>query len=341
MRLPRVQSLVEDLGDGLHFGVTHQRVLWRDLGGIRNHLKERAVWRTFVNRCIQTQGFFCRLEDLHHFLFGESHFFRYLLGSRFAAEFPCEGGLREFNGPVCLADVARHPNQLSLLVQRTLDCLHNPPSCVGAEAVAERVVELVDGFHQPEAPFLHQIQESERGFAEVVLLGDAGDESEVRFHNILLRGVRYLVDSFQFIPEPFDVGKFVANLFEDKPERARLPRCRLFRQNAGGQLLQQPRRLILQEFKLLKSEFFFHRAERRCAEKFLHAACDIGMPLGPFFQARLPFRHGVDATADGAARVGAEFLTASRRALFDGSPQAEARGTPQFGRRELRARCRR
>ena len=337
MRLTRVQCLVKHFGDSLHFGVTDQIVLRRDLGGIWNHLPERVLRRTLVNRCIQTHRFFRRLENLKHLLLGEPHLVRDFFGRRLAAQFTCQGSLREFYSAACLADIARHPNHLPLLVQRAFNRLHDPPCRVSAEAVTERVIEFIDSLHQPEAPFLHQVEKGERGFAEVVLFRNASDETQVRLHNLLLRRVRHLVRRRQFVPQPFNMREFVANLLEDEPERARLPRLRLFLHNTGRQLFQQLRHLILQESKLLESEFLFRRAKRLCAAEFLQARHHIRSPIGMFFPASLLSRERVDAAADRTARVRPEVFTALCIALFDGPLEAKTGCAPQLGRRELRA----
>src|SRR5512146_3062224 len=100
--------------------------------------------------------------------------------------------------------VYRDADRPRLVRDGACDRLTNPPGRIGAELIAALVFKLVDRLHQADVALLDQIQELQAAVG--IFLGDADDETEVRFHqfgftalDLLLRHIQVLDGVLDFI----------------------------------------------------------------------------------------------------------------------------------------------
>ncbi len=101
-----------------------------------------------------------------------------------------------------IGDMHRQADGPTLVDQRPLDCLPDPPGGVGREAKSLLYLKLVDGLDQPHVPFLDQVEK--RQAAIHVTFGDFDDQAQIAF-NHQLPGV--LVPLFDPLPQlPFLLG---------------------------------------------------------------------------------------------------------------------------------------
>ena len=82
-----------------------------------------------------------------------------------------------------LVRVNRNPYRARLIAERAFDRLPNPPRGLRGEFVAEPVVELVDGSHEPDVPFLNQVEEVEPTARVSIRYGH--DQAEIGLHDLL------------------------------------------------------------------------------------------------------------------------------------------------------------
>src|SRR5262245_38795766 len=111
---------------------------------------------------------------------------------RLTAELAAELPLGAHDLVQLLDDVHRHPDRPRLVRERTGDGLANPPCRVRRELEPLAVVELLGGAHEPDRPFLDQIEERQPLVA--VPLRDRDDQAQVRLHHRLLRAVVAALD---------------------------------------------------------------------------------------------------------------------------------------------------
>ena len=67
------------------------------------------------------------------------------------------------------------------------DGLANPPGGVGRKLVAAPVLELVHSLHQPDVPFLDEVEELQA--AVRIFLGDGNHQAQIRLDQFALGGV--------------------------------------------------------------------------------------------------------------------------------------------------------
>ena len=132
-------------------------------------------------------GVWARAPDLLDLLDAEVEVAGDLRDRRLAGELGAELALGAVDLVELLDDVHRHPDRPALVGDRARDRLADPPGRVGRELEALAVVELLGRAHEPDRPFLDQVEEREPLVA--VALRDRDDEAEVRLDHRLLGGV--------------------------------------------------------------------------------------------------------------------------------------------------------
>src|SRR5262249_34975491 len=138
-----------------------------------------------ADRRLEADRLLVYLQDLAYLLDRHVHLRGDLFGRGLASELLDELPRRPDELVDRLDHVHRDADGAGLVGDGAGNRLADPPGGVGGELVAAPVLELVDGLHQADVPFLDQVEELEAPVR--VLLGDGDDESEVGLHHLLLR----------------------------------------------------------------------------------------------------------------------------------------------------------
>src|SRR5262245_25064024 len=127
-----------------------------------------------ADRLVQRDRRVCGAERLVDVLHREARGLRQLVLARLATELDLESARRARQLLLPLDDVDRYPDRSSMVRDRALDRLADPPRCVGRELEPPAPVELLDRAVETERSLLDQIEE---GDAEpAIALRDRDDQ---------------------------------------------------------------------------------------------------------------------------------------------------------------------
>src|SRR6185369_6430392 len=127
-------------------------------------------------------------DDALHLVEREAETLRDLLLARLAPRLLHHQANRARDLVERLHHVHRHADGARLIGDRPADGLPDPPRRVGREAVAEPIVELLDGAHEADVPLLDEVEEREAALR--VPFREAHDEPEIRLDEPGLRVLR-------------------------------------------------------------------------------------------------------------------------------------------------------
>ena len=147
---------------------------------------ELVQYRILVvgDRGLQRDGFLSCLENLGDLGHRGLQLLRQLVHAGFASH-ALRQLIRSLQHPVHGLDhMDRDPDGPSLIRDRTGDTLTNPPGRIGGKLVAQAIVELVDGLHQPDVSFLDQVKQIEARIR--IVLRDAEHQPQIGADKLVL-----------------------------------------------------------------------------------------------------------------------------------------------------------
>ena len=165
-----------------------------DRAAVGEEVAELAV-TVGTNGLVERDRSVCRRECLLDVRLLQAGLLGELLDRRLTLEFDLEALARPRELLLALLDVHRNPDRGTLVRDRPLAGLANPPRGIRGELVALTPVELLDGTVQADDAVLDQVEE--RHAVTAVLLRDRDDEPQVRVDHPLLGGLVTTLDTLR------------------------------------------------------------------------------------------------------------------------------------------------
>ena len=197
------REALEDFG-GLLVEVQVDHVLGgRDVGLVDDEVSQ-VGFILFANGGFERHGFLRDAHDAANPVDGQFHAFCQFVVSRFATQLldhHPRGSDQLVDG---LDHMNRNANGAGLIGDGAADRLANPPGGVGGKLVAAAVFKLFDGLHEADVAFLDEVKELEA--TVVVALGDADDEAEIGFDELLASGIGLALEAHNEFESPAEFG---------------------------------------------------------------------------------------------------------------------------------------
>jgi hypothetical protein len=132
----------------------------------------------------QRDGLGTEAQRLDQLVLGHLALVAEFLDGRRTAELELKARLRLLHARQRVAGVHREADGAPRIGDASGDGLADPPGGVGRELESLAPVELLDGVHQPEVPFLDEVEQGQA--RRLVLLGDRDDQAQVRLDEVTL-----------------------------------------------------------------------------------------------------------------------------------------------------------
>jgi len=156
----------------------------RHVGGIvADHVSERSAVLFLSHRCVERRGADRRSAQLRDLARRHVEFLAQFLIGRLASKFLGQLHADAAHARDLVDQMDRQANGFTLVGQRALDRLLDPPRGVGAELAALFGIEALDRLHQADVAFRDQVEQGQA--VGGVIVRDLDDQAQVGLDHLL------------------------------------------------------------------------------------------------------------------------------------------------------------